>query len=63
MTFTNSGTGAAQKSIEMKLHGVRPDSHGVEGIQPVEPVFENIAWRTKTCEIVCANQPNNSPPI
>jgi hypothetical protein len=63
LTFTNSGTGAAQKSIEMKLHGVRPDSHGVEGIQPVEPVFENIAWRTKTCEIVCANQTNKSTPF
>ena len=63
LTFTNNGTGAAQKSIEMKLHGVRPDSHGVEGIQPVEPVFENIAWRTKTCEIVCANQTNKSTPF
>ena len=63
LTFTNGGTGATQKSIEMKLHGVRPDSHGVEGIQPVEPVFENIAWRTKTCEIVCANQTNKSTPF
>ena len=62
LTFTNGGTGATQKSIEMKLHGVRPDSHAVEGIQPVEPVFENIAWRTKTCEIVCANQTNRATP-
>ena len=62
LTFTNSGTGAAQKSIEMKLHGVRPDSLAINGIQPVEPVFENIAWRTKTCEIVCANQTNRATP-
>ena len=62
LNFTNSGTGAAQKSIEIKLHGVRPDSHGVSGIQPVEPVFENIAWRTKTAEIVCANQTNRATP-
>jgi len=62
LNFTNGGTGAAQKSIEIKLHGVRPDSHGVSGIQPVEPVFENIAWRTKTAEIVCANQTNRATP-
>ena len=62
LTFTNGGTGATQKSIEMKLHGVRPDSLAINGIQPVEPVFENIAWRTKTCEIVCANQTNRATP-
>jgi hypothetical protein len=62
LTFTNGGTGATLKEIQFKLHGVRPDSHAVSGIQPVEPVFENIAWRTKTCEIVCSNQTNRADP-
>jgi len=62
LNFTNGGTGAAQKSIEVKMHGVRPDSVAINGIQPVEPVFENIAWRTKSCEIICANQTNRASP-
>ena len=62
LTFTNGGTAGTLNEIQFKLHGVRPESHSVEGIQPVEPVFENIAWRTKTCEIVCSNQVNRATP-
>jgi len=67
LVFTNDTYGdtadAATKDIVIKLHGVRPDSHGVEGIQPVEPVFENIAWRTKTCEILATNSVARTSPF
>jgi hypothetical protein len=67
LVFTNDNYGdtadAATKDIVIKLHGVRPDSHGVEGIQPVEPVFENIAWRTKTCEILATNSVARTTPF
>ena len=67
LVFTNDNYGdtadAATKDIVIKLHGVRPDSHGVEGIQPVEPVFENIAWRTKTCEILATNSVARTSPF
>jgi len=67
LVFTNDSYGdtadAATKDIVIKLHGVRPDSHSVEGIQPVEPVFENIAWRTKTCEILATNSVARTSPF
>jgi hypothetical protein len=67
LVFTNDNYGdtadATTKDIVIKLHGVRPDSHGVSGIQPVEPVFENIAWRTKTCEILATNSVARTSPF
>ena len=55
LTFDNGGTGTAKKAITIKLSGVSPDSISIDGIQPVEPVFENIAWRAKTASVVADN--------
>ena len=67
LVFTNDNYGdtadATTKDIVIKLHGVRPDSVGINGIQPVEPVFENIAWRTKTCEILATNSVARTSPF
>jgi len=64
LSFKNqAATSSTMEVITMKLNGVRPDSHAVEGIVPVEPVFENIAWRTKNVEIICENSVNRSSPF
>jgi hypothetical protein len=55
LTFDNGGSGVAKKAITLKLSGVSPDSISIDGIQPVEPVFENIAWRAKTASVVADN--------
>ena len=55
LTFDNGGTGTAKKSITIRLSGVRPDSISIDGIVPVEPVFETINWRAKTASVVADN--------
>ena len=55
LTFTNGGTGTAKKAITIKLSGVRPDSISIDGIIPVEPVFETINWRAKTASVTAEN--------
>jgi len=55
LTFDNGGTGTAKKSITIKLSGVRPDSIAIDGIIPVEPVFETINWRAKTTSVIADN--------
>jgi len=55
LTFNNGGTGTAKKSITIKLSGVRPDSISIDGIVPVEPVFETINWRAKTASVIADN--------
>ena len=55
LTFTNGGSGVAKKSITIKLEGIRPDSVSIDGIVPVEPVFETINWRAKTITVVADN--------
>ena len=55
LTFTNGGTGATLKTITIRLSGVRPDSISIDGIVPVEPVFETINWRAKTASVTAEN--------
>ena len=55
LTFDNGGTGVNKKAITIKLSGVRPDSISIDGIVPVEPVFETINWRAKTASVIADN--------
>ena len=55
LTFTNGGSGVAKKSRTSKLEGIRPDSVSIDGIVPVEPVFETINWRAKSASVVADN--------
>ena len=55
LTFDNGGTGTAKKAITVKLSGVRPDSISIDGIVPVEPVFETINWRAKSASVIADN--------
>ena len=53
--FTNSGAGSTQKSIKVTLYGVSIDTHTVDGIVPVEPVFETINWEARGATVVVVN--------
>ena len=55
LTFDNGRSGNAKKAITVKLSGVRPDSISIDGIVPVEPVFETINWRAKTACVTAEN--------
>jgi len=55
LTFKNGATGAAERNITIKLDGVRPDSVSIDGIVPVEPIFETINWRAKTAAVIASN--------
>ena len=55
LTFDNGGSGTAKKAITIRLSGVRPDSISIDGIVPVEPVFETINWRAKTASVTADN--------
>lgn len=55
LKFTNGGSGAAEKSITVNFYGVTIDSHNVDGIVPVEPVFETINWEARGATVVAIN--------
>ena len=40
---------------EMMLTGVSPTEHSVTGLEPVEPVFEQITWQAKSAIITAGN--------
>ncbi len=55
LKFTNGGSGAAEKTITINLYGVAIDTHNVDGIVPVEPVFETINFEARGATVVCVN--------
>ena len=59
--FTNGLTGASKKTIKMTLAGISPTEHSVSGLEPVEPVFENITWQAKSCIVVAENAETAEP--
>jgi hypothetical protein len=50
LTFTN-GT----KSIKLELDDLSIADHSVSGIEPVEPIFEEVNWQVKTSRISIVN--------
>jgi len=59
--FTNGLTGASQKTLKMTLSGISPTEHSISGLEPVEPVFENITWQAKSCIVVAENAETAEP--
>ena len=51
LTFEKS---AAEK-IVITLTGLAINDHGVSGLEPVEPVFEDISWTAKTISVVATS--------
>ena len=54
LIFENNDTAADSLKIELK--GVAIGDYSVSGIEPVEPIFEDIAWKAKSAQIT-ATQP------
>ena len=48
LTFTNA---AANKSIKIELNELSVSDHSTSGIEPAEPVFEEINWSCKAARI------------
>ena len=55
IVFTNGQSGANLKTITILGSGLAPTSINITGIEPVEPVFEEIEWQVKSCTINCDN--------
>ena len=55
LEFTNGASGAAEKTITVNLYGVAIDTHNVDGLVPVEPVFETINFEARGATVVCVN--------
>jgi|TARA_R110002110_G_scaffold31056_1_gene109622 hypothetical protein len=54
LVFENNDTAA--DSLKIELSGVAIGDYSVSGIEPVEPVFEDVAWKAKSARIT-ATQP------
>ena len=48
LTFDNAATG---KSVVITLNGLSFADHSVTGLEPVEPIFEELNWQAKTCKV------------
>ncbi len=55
LKFTNGGSTTTEKSITIKIYGVAIDSHSVDGIRPVDPVFETVNWEARGATITADN--------
>jgi hypothetical protein len=51
LKFTNGVSGAGRRDIKITCVGLSIGDHSVSGIEPVEPVFEEINWQVKTAQI------------
>ena len=49
LVFENNDT--AVDSLKIELEGVAIGDYSVSGIEPVEPIFEDIAWKAKSARI------------
>ena len=55
IVFTNGQAGANLKTITILGSGLAPTNINITGIEPVEPVFEEIEWQVKSCTVSCDN--------
>ena len=53
--FDNGQTGANKKTITILGTGLAPTNINITGIEPVEPVFEEIEWQVKSCTVSADN--------
>jgi len=55
LTFRNISSNTPANEIKITGVGLAPNDIGISGIEPVEPIFEEINWRIKTATIVAKN--------
>jgi len=53
--FDNGQTGANQKTITILGSGLAPSNINITGLEPVEPVFEEIEWQVKSATVSADN--------
>ena len=56
LVFTNGLSGTSRRAITITLSDIGIDNHSITGIEPVEPVFEEITWQCKSCSIIAENE-------
>ena len=61
LNFTNGMPDNDEKRIQITLTGVSPTEHSISGLEPVEPVFENITWQAKSCIVKAYNSESTEP--
>jgi len=54
LTFQSTSS-TVQNEIKITGTGLSPTDIGISGIEPVEPIFEEISWRVKSATIVAKN--------
>ena len=54
LTFQSSAT-SVQNEIKITGTGLAPTDLNISGVEPVEPIFEEINWRIKTATVVAKN--------
>jgi len=54
LTFQSTSS-TVQNEIKITGTGLSPTDIGISGIEPVEPIFEEINWRVKSATIVAKN--------
>ncbi len=52
LLLDNGITGVGRKSITIQLEGVAIGDYSVSGIEPVEPIFEDVSWKAKSAQII-----------
>lgn len=55
LEFTNGGSGADEKTITITGSGLSIGDYSVTGIEPVNPIFEEITWQIKSAVVVAKN--------
>ena len=53
--FDNGKTGTSNRSIKITGYGLSITDHSVTGLEPVEPIFEEINWQIKSCKVEAIN--------
>jgi len=48
LTFDNPASG---KALVITLNGLSFADHSITGLEPVEPIFEELTWQAKTCKV------------
>ena len=61
LNFTNGMPDNDEKRIQITLTGISPTEHSISGLEPVEPVFENITWQAKSCIVKAYNSESTEP--
>ena len=55
LLFTNGLAGSAERIIKITGYDLGITDHNVSGIEPAEPVFEEVNWQLKTVKVEAAN--------